>query len=227
MRRAVLWGHHANEYKEMFDLNDDHFSLPLLEYGCGPSALNSTVHDKNSLVVSIDPLFSLGKSDLLQKTTLMFDERALALRSDPLLLDVTAYGGLDAFIAYRKQGMALFFKDYEQGLTAKRYRADAIDSLPFDDFTFNMALSSHYFFGDGNIHSVDDTLSMIKSLARVAKEVRIFPLLNRPSVTSEQLGPVLLGLQQNNYGVEVREVACSLYPAGNAMLRIWAQECVI
>jgi len=38
---------------------------------------------------------------------------------------------------------------------------------------------------------------------------------------------VLLGLQQENFGVEVREVSCALYPEGNAMLRVWAQECEV
>lgn len=227
MRRAVLWGHHTKEYKEMFDLSDTELSLPLLEYGCGPSAFNSTIHDNNPSVVSMDPLFALSKRELFEKATAMFDERARVLRSTPLLLDVAAYGGLEAFIEYRRQGMALFFKDYDDGVIAKRYRADAIEALPFPDFSFNLALSSHYFFADGEGLSVEKALTMIKALARVAKEVRIFPLLNRPSVTSEQLGPVLLGLQQENYGVEVREVACSLYPAGNAMLRIWAQACAI
>ena len=59
----------------------------------------------------------------------------------------------------------------------------------------------------------------------MASEVRIFPLIDREGNTSEFLGPVLLQLQKENYGVEVREVNYHLHKAENAMLRVWAQKC--
>ena len=211
----------------MFDLSEHDLELPILEYGCGPSAINALLHDTNPLVVSMDPLFTSPKVPLVEKVMFMFNKRAQQLRENKTLLDVSAYGGLEDFIAYRRQGVELFFKDFEQGLVEQRYRSASLDLVPFADFTFNLALSSHYFFADEDDTSLDDHLTKIRVLARMAKEVRIFPLLNRPSVPSAYLGPVLLGLQQENYGVEVREVSCSLYPAGNAMLRVWAQECVI
>ena len=68
-------------------------------------------------------------------------------------------------------------------------------------------------------------MRVIRELARVAKEVRIFPLIDRHGQPSPFLGPVLLGLQEGNYGVEVKEVPYHLQPKGNAMLRVWAQQC--
>lgn len=228
MRKAVLWGHHVAEYQDMFDLNAHDLTLPLLEYGCGPSAINAALHQKNSWVISVDPLFSLSKPQLFEKVMLMFDARVQEIKNNQgVVLNVSAFGGLDAFIAMRRQGLDDFFKDYEQGLIQERYRSTSIDLLPFADFTFHLALSSHYFFAGETRPSVEEDLVKIKALARLAKEVRIFPLLTQPGVLSPALGPVLLGLQHDNYGVEVREVSCALYPAGNAMLRVWARECVV
>ena len=68
-------------------------------------------------------------------------------------------------------------------------------------------------------------MSVITELARVAKEVRIFPLLDQNGVLSPLLGPVLLKLQQENFGAEVREVVNHLQPDNKAMLRVWAQLC--
>lgn len=96
--------------------------------------------------------------------------------------------------------------------------------LPFTDFTFDLALCPHYLFADDGTLCVDTHLQLIFELARVAKEVRIYPVINN-DLPSPILGPVLLGLQKENYGVEVRDVTSSLQPNGNAMLRVWAQQC--
>ncbi len=98
-------------------------------------------------------------------------------------------------------------------------------SLPFADFTFDLALCPDYLFTDEENQDVDFHLQQIFELARVAKEVRIFPLSNHEGQPSSLLGPVLLGLQQENYGVEVRDVTSSSRPKGDAMLRVWAQLC--
>ncbi len=97
--------------------------------------------------------------------------------------------------------------------------------LPFTDFEFDFALSSHYLFVDLHAQDVDFHLKIIRELARVAKEVRIFPLTDRHGQLSPFLGPVLLGLQKEGYGVEVRDVSSDLQSNGNAMLRVWAQQC--
>ena len=60
---------------------------------------------------------------------------------------------------------------------------------------------------------------------RVATEVRIFPLLNCHSEPSPSVAPLVMMLQDQGYGVEVREVPFALKPQGNAMLRIWARQC--
>ena len=145
MPKLLLWGQGVDEYKEMFGFSPEEINTPILEYGCGPSAVNY-----------------------------------------------------------------INISDYH---------------LPFADFSFDFALSAHYLFADLDEQTVEFHLAIIRELARVAKEVRIFPLIDRNGKTSEFLGPVLLGLQQDNYGVEIREVDFHLYPTGNAMLRVWAQQC--
>lgn len=101
----------------------------------------------------------------------------------------------------------------------------AEETLPFDDFSFDMVLSAdHLFTGDAQ-HDTEYHLRCIREWARVGKEVRIFPLIDRNGQPSKLLGPVLLGLQQANYGVEIREVPVQDRPGAYAMLRVWAREC--
>ncbi len=229
MRKRVLWGHHVSDYQEMFDLSDKMLTQTVLEYGCGASAVNAELYAKQHInMVSVDPLFGPPESELAIQITHCFDERVAQVLSDPSQFNVDRYGGMDAFLSYRRKGMNIFLKDYEQGLSEGRYKTLSGDAaLPFGDFTFDLALSSHYLFAASNEQSVDFHVQAIRELARVAKEVRIFPLIEREGMPSALIGPVLLGLQQANFGAEVREVSCALYPQGNAMLRVWAQACEV
>lgn len=121
--------------------------------------------------------------------------------------------------------------EYGGGTSAEKVMLDEKASLPFDDFSFDFALSSHDLFTDIDSQSlqvqVEQHIHIIRELARVANEVRIFPVIDKSGQASPLLGPVLLGLQRANYGVEIREVPYSLYPKGNVMLRVWAQACEV
>jgi SAM-dependent methyltransferase len=225
MRTLALWGHTRDEYREMFDLTPGDFNTRLLEYGCGPSAINAELHSDTRSVVSCDPLFALDKSTLVSKTALVFEDAIERMKKEHDKFDFTRYGSLEALVNKRQQGMQEFFADYERGHSEKRYLPVVDYTLPFADFSFDLALSSHYLFADLEEQGVDFHLQVLQELARVAKEVRIFPLIDREGQPSPVLGPVLLGLQAGNYGVEVREVPYHLQVKGNAMLRVWAQQC--
>lgn len=225
MRELVLWGHHVDEYKEMFDLKERDFSARLLEYGCGPSAINAELHESTHHVISCDPLFSLDKSTLFTKVSLIFEDMIERVKQEKERFDFKRYGTLDALIVKRREGLDAFFSDYEQGRVEGRYIPAHDYQLPLADFSFDFALSSHYLFADLEDQDVDFHLNIIRELARVSKEVRIFPLIDGHGQPSPYLGPVLLGLQESNFGVEVREVKYHLQPQGNAMLRVWAQQC--
>jgi len=224
MRKLVLWGHHLDEYQEMFALSNEDLTKRLLEFGCGASAVNAELRDTNR-VVSCDPMFTLDKGTLSTKVSLIFEDMIALVKEHQDKFDFSRYGSLDALVAKRRQGIDEFFADYEQGIAEKRYLPATDFTLPFKHFEFDFALSSHYLFADLDDQDIDFHLNVIRELARVAKEVRIFPLIDRHDNLSPFLGPVLLGLQQGLYGVEVREVDYHLQPKGNAMLRVWAQQC--
>ncbi|WP_131782281.1 hypothetical protein [Legionella gresilensis] len=225
MSNLVLWGHHVDEYKEMFDLSDKDLAGKLLEFGSGPSAFNTEMTQDKKYCISCDPLFVLDKATLITKTTLVFSDMREKLTRDQDKFNFIAYGNLEGLIRKRRAGMQSFFNDYVQGKKEKRYLPLKDITLPFSDFSFDLALSSHYLFANIEEQDVGFHVAVIRELARVAKEVRIFPLVNRFNETSSQLGPVMLQLQQENYGLEVRSVDYNLQPKGNAMLRVWAQQC--
>lgn len=225
MRKLVLWGHTVDEYRGMFDLSQEDLNSRILEYGCGPSAVNSQQFRQAHEAVSWDPLFVLDKDTLFSKSVMIFAQMVDEVRHAQDQFNFNEVGGLEQLIDKRQQGMNEFFADYESGKAEGRYHGAADYHLPYPDFSFDFALSSHYLFADLDNQTVEFHLNVIRELARAAKEVRIFPLIDNDGKTSEFLGPVLLTLQQEGYGVEVREVDYHLHKAENAMLRVWAQKC--
>lgn len=146
MRKLVLWGHGIEDYREMFDLPQGVENLRLLEYGCGPSAVNyQQTQVKKQGVVSCDPLFVLDKDTLLAKTKMIFANMAEEVRQHQDQFDFSRNGSLDKLLQERQEGMKQFFADYEQGKADGRYLGLTDYHLPFADFTFDFALSSHYF----------------------------------------------------------------------------------
>ncbi|WP_419419097.1 hypothetical protein ACNVED_11145 [Legionella sp. D16C41] len=227
MSNLVLWGHHVDEYTEMFNLSNKDLAGRLLEYGSGPSAFNTELTNDKKNCTSYDPLFALDKTTLMAKTKLVFADMIEKLTLDQDKFNFSAYGGLEKLIQKRQLGMELFFADYLKGKKEKRYCSLAKIELPFNDFSFDLALSSHYLFANLEEQDIEFHIKAIKELARVAKEVRIFPLINRFNQPSPFLGPVMLQLQQENYGIEVKSADYNLQPKGNAMLRVWAQQCAL
>lgn len=227
MRKRVLWGQNVDEYREMFNLSAVDLQGKLLEYGCGPSTVNSELNQKAQSIVSCDPLFSLDKAVLQSKVDLIFEDRVQQMTKNQEKFNFSHYKNLEGLVAKRREGIVRFFADYEQGKIEQRYISVNEERLPFRDFSFDLALSAHYFFTDLPEQDVTVHLNMIKELTRVAKEIRIFPLIDCHGQPSTLLGPVLLGLQQENLGMEVKEVTYPLQSNENAMLRVWAQTCQI
>ncbi|GAH25802.1 unnamed protein product, partial [marine sediment metagenome] len=55
-------------------------------------------------------------------------------------------------------------------------------------------------------HDVDSHLAAVEEMIRVAGEIRIFPLQDYQGEIASLVGPLMLALQQKNYGVEVKQV---------------------
>jgi SAM-dependent methyltransferase len=227
VRKLVLWGHDVDEYKEMFALSQTDLEGSILEFGCGPSAVNKQLTDKGREIVSVDDMFVKNKDELSIYVDNVFQFMLAEVKKHQTQFLWDDYGSLDDLVKTRQDGIAAFLNDYEKGQKQKRYLERTEHLLPFEDFHFDLALSSHYLFANLDNQDVDFHIYAIRELTRVAKEVRIFPLIDRDDNVSQFLGPVMLGLQQDKLGIEVKQVPYHLQPKGNAMLRVFAQECVV
>ncbi len=101
-----------------------------------------------------------------------------------------------------------------------------VTELPVPSFKyheFDLVLCSNVLFHNHRFSSIQ----LVQQLMQAATEVRFFPLFHSDEKTVELLGHLMLQLQQENYGVEVRETTCASQKDYHGMLRVWAKECAI
>ena len=225
MRKWVLWGHQFSEYQGMFDLPNHLSKKNILELACGPTLVNQELNHY-SRIVSCDPWFSNDLADIKQKFTDSFKQQVDNIRRHPERFDLNSYGGIDNLIAARHSNMEKFFADYALGWQDKRYQQLHVpNKLAFASSSFDLALCANFLFTDLPEQDIEFHIEFLKEMARVAHDVRIYPLTNYKAKPAKLLGPILLALQQQGYQVSIQDVSFRFVPESKAMLSIKSGRC--
>jgi hypothetical protein len=172
-------------------------------------------------VVSCDPLYQFSAEEIRQKIDETYP-RMIALNEanrDRFLWD--NYGSPAQLGQMRMRAMRLFLTDYEEGRQQGRYIVGELPSLPYPSHGFDLALCSHFLFTYSEQFSAEFHILSVCEMARVATEVRVFPLLTAfTGELSPHLVPVLKSLRSRGYLAEVRQVDYEFQRGGNRMLSI-------
>lgn len=215
------WVYGLEEYQQIFDLNPQDFKRSILDFPGSISCFNAEASGKGANIVSADALYLHGHEQVSDFAKNLYRMNADFLKQNHQKLK---YGepALNQIALDWENNKTKFLADYSTGKEAGRYQHVLMPNLPYEDSQFDLALCSDYVF---NRHVQNDCRpeEVILELCRVAREVRVFPLLNDAGDISEWLGPVMLELQKNNYGIEIRQVPFEVLKGGNAMLRVWME----
>ena len=118
----------------------------------------------------------------------------------------------------RMAAMTKFLSDYETGLSEGRYVNASLPELPFDNLQFDLALCSHFLFLYSDKIDFDTHVAGMKELCRVAREVRIYPLLALDGKLSPHLDAVCDELQKIDIHVARVPVKYQFQKGANEML---------
>lgn len=218
------WSHCLKDYLLMFDLVDADLQQPLLDVAAGSSSLNAELTRRGYHALSVDPLYQTSPEMISTAVGVMqnqFEQRLLAYVDK---FQWTRVNGPEDLLASQRAIADAFILDYPHGITQGRYLNGSLPNLLFKDYQFTMSLCANFIF-DGPHQDYDFQLDAIKELTRVARETRIYPLLNAEGDICSHLGQLMQALQDEDYSVEVREVAYHMQKNGNAMLRVWSNKC--
>lgn len=223
----ILWGHSLVDYSEMFTLSDADLNGKILDCCSGPGSFNAELTKRGGHVISCDPLYNLSLEAITEKIDHVFSDMISIVTANKDRFIWTTVHSPAELALHRKENIKIFLADYLKGLGEGRYQAAQLPNLPYQSYEFDLALCSHYLFAHSPDQSIDFHVTSIKNLCAIAREVRIFPLLDSLGEIPSIVGPVMQTLNQENYGIEIKAAPYQFQKKGNAMMRVWAQTCKV
>ena len=220
LENVVPFGRSLDEYKNMFALSDKDLSERILGAGDGPASFNAELTKLGGNVVSVDPLYRFSAEEIDKRFHDVLPGIIDQVRATP---DdwVWSYHGSPEGLRYNRTRVAeAFVNDYSNNRESERYIEGQLPALPFDDKSFDLALCSHFLFLYSDHFDADFHLNSVLELLRVAREVRIFPLMTLMLKPSQHVAYVIECLGSKGYIAERRRVTYELQRGGNEMLLI-------
>jgi hypothetical protein len=221
-QNAVPWGRSFNEYRRMFNLTDEDLSRSVLGCADGPANFNAEMSRSGRGAVSCDPLYQLNAAQIKERIDATCEEVIEQTRHNQDKFVWDRIGSLDELRRIRLEAMSDFLADYDNGRKQGRYIAAQLPDLPFASATFDLALCSHFLFLYSDHFSLEFHQLAVEELCRVAREVRIFPLLNYNAEPSPFVTPIVEQAQRSGRTVATEKVPYEFQRGGNIMLRILA-----
>ncbi len=214
------WGRSLAEYIEMFHLTPEVLSGTILDCAAGPASFNAEITPQGYPVISCDPMYQCSAEEIRQRIAAIYETVIEGIRQFQNAYVWETIQSPQQLGVVRMATMEKFLADFPLGYQTGRYQVAALPQLPFETEQFDLALCSHFLFTYSDHFSLGFHLQSILELRRVAKTVRIFPLLTLSGEPSPWLKPVIKQLQQLNYSVDIQTVSYEFQKGGNQMLRV-------
>ncbi len=220
LEQVIPWGRSMQEYVKMFGLTPDDLKLAILDCAGGPASFNAEMTRQGYKTISCDPLYQFTGDEIAQRIQ---DTYQIVIEGVQANLDSYIWEDIqspDRLGKVRMTAMHQFLADFPAGLQEGRYLTDGLPVLPFNSNQFDLALCSHFLFTYSDQLSEEFHLASILEMSRVAREARIFPVLNISGEVSSLLESVMNKLEMQGYSVEIKEVAYEFQKGGNQLLRV-------
>jgi hypothetical protein len=173
----VPWGRQLNEYVRIFQLTPEHLGRRILGCADGPSSFNAEMTSRGGNVISCDPLYAFSYHEIAARSRETNRELIEKLRHHPADYDWNYFADPEAVSRARIDALSTFLADFTDGKAQGRYLPAMLPQLPFANSAFELALCSFLFFLRPERHSIPFHVDGLTELVRVAREVRVFPVL--------------------------------------------------
>ncbi|MEC4682215.1 MAG: SAM-dependent methyltransferase [Nitrospirota bacterium] len=220
LEEVVPLGRSFEEYRRMFALSDRDLTQRILGCADGPASFNSGLTKRGGEIVSVDPLYRFSREEIRNRIDQVFGTVLDETRKNAHEFVWGAIPSVGVLGETRRKAMDEFLEDYPEGRDKKRYIDASLPELPFREKEFELALCSHYLFLYSPHLSLDFHLWSIRELCRVAREVRIFPLLELGAVSSRHLDEIQKKLWEREYTVSIVSVDYEFQRGGNRMMKV-------
>lgn len=218
--KVVPWGRSYAEYVSMFGLTPADLGSRILGCGDGPAEFNAELSKRGGTIVSVDPVYMFDVEQIKSRIAETYATVMAQLHTNQDDFVWDAIPSLEKLGEIRMSAMDAFLADFEQGKQQGRYLVGELPSLPFANGQFDMALSSHFLFLYSAHLSAEFHLQALEEMLRVAREVRVFPLLTLDGSISPYLSVISEAFTHRGFAVQIKNVAYEFQRGGNQMLVI-------
>ncbi len=208
----------------MFALSDADLRLRILGCADGPASFNAEATRRGCAVTSVDPLYRLDVDGIRERITATYDQMLGQARQNREQFVWEAISSVEELGRIRMQAMQDFLNDYEPGKREGRYVDAELPSIGFPGESFELALCSHFLFLYTEQLGEEFHRAAILELLRVAREVRVFPLLALDGLQSRYVTNVVEGLS-GSCDISIEEVDYEFQRGGNQMMRLRRVRC--
>lgn len=222
LEKVVPFGRSMDEYKNMFVLSASDLNKKIVGVGDGPASFNAQMYDLGKTVVSIDPLYVFRAEEIENQFYSVVDNIIAQVKATPSDWVWSYHKSPEHLKENRVKVLRRFVSDYEKGKAQGRYIVGELPKLGFADREFQLAVCSHFLFLYSDHLTYEFHRASVLEMARVASEVRIFPLLTLVLKVSPYVQPLIDELKSQGFAVGVEKVGYELQRDGSEMLRIKA-----
>jgi hypothetical protein len=219
-----VWSRSFEEYRLFFGLTETDLAGLILGCADGPASFNAEATTLGHRIVSADPIYALLASEIERRVYECYDMVISQVKEN---IDKYIWGYFrdpDHLGQCRLAAMKKFLADFDLGKQGGRYVTASLPELPFKDGQFSLALVSHFLFLHGQQFDLTFHIDAFEELLRVAREVRVFPLLGLDWQWSPHVDPVREHLTRAGFEVEIVAVKYEFQRAddhaGNRMMRV-------
>lgn len=219
-----FWSRSFEEYRLIFGLTETDLAGLVLGCGDGPASFNAEASALGYRVISCDPTYAYSATEFERRVEACYDVVISQVKENIDKYIWSYFRDPDHLGKYRLAAMRKFLADFDLGKQAGRYVTASLPELPFKDGQFSLALVSHLLFLHSNQFDCEFHVAAVEELLRVAREVRIFPLLDLNRQWSPHVRLVNENLERNGFEVEAIATDYEFQKAddhaGNRMMRI-------
>jgi hypothetical protein len=228
LEHVVPWGRSKAEYVKMFALTgEEDLSGKILDCAGELASFKAGTTRDGRSVVSCDLLYCFSAEDIPRRIEETYGGVMRSVRESAESFVWKDVGSPERLGEVRTTAMRRFLDDFPAGLREGRYVASELPEPPFESNRFDLALCSHLLFTYSVQFSEEFHLASVLEMCRVAREVRVLPLLASSvhgdmgaGEKSPHLCPVVDELRRRGYGARVERLPYESQKGGDEMLRI-------
>jgi hypothetical protein len=203
----VPWGRSYGEYCRMFSLSERDLEAYILGCGDGPASFNAELTQHGGRIMSVDPIYQFSTEGIRSRIQRVYPGILAELARNTQQYYWASFKDPGHVGSVRMSAMNRFLADFDKGLEDGRYVDASLPELPFFDSEFDLALCSHLLFLYSEQIDAAQHIDALTEMCRVAKEVRIYPLLSLDGRVSQHVPGVLRYFNERDYIAELKPVA--------------------